>query len=77
MALQCITTCSNFELNIHFSVSSLRCLCAGELGSCPQIRYLNFFWDSEIEGARASSDTIIYLGNGTLWIFRQLLKYPI
>jgi hypothetical protein len=30
-------------------------------------------WDSESEGAGASSDTVIYLGNS---IFRQLLKYP-
>jgi hypothetical protein len=29
--------------------------------------------DSESEGAEASSNTVIYLGNS---IFRQLLKYP-
>jgi len=33
-------------------------------------------WDSESEGAGASSNTIIYLGNSILCIFRQLLKYP-
>jgi len=32
-------------------------------------------WDSESEEAGASSDCIIYLGNGILWIFRQPLKY--
>jgi hypothetical protein len=34
------------------------------------------FWDSEIEGTGALSDTIIYLGNSILCIFRQPLKYP-
>jgi hypothetical protein len=76
MAFQCVTTCSNLGLNIRFSVRSLQYLCAREPGSCPQIRYLNFFWDSEIEGAGASSDTIISLGNSILCIFRQPLKYP-
>jgi len=33
-------------------------------------------WDSENEGVGASSDTIIYLGNSILCIFRQPLKYP-
>ena len=32
-------------------------------------------WDSESEEAGASSDSIIYLGNRILCIFRQLLKY--
>ena len=32
--------------------------------------------DSESEEAGASSDSIIYLGNSILCIFRQLLKYP-
>ena len=32
-------------------------------------------WDSESEEAGASSDCIIYLGNGILCIFRQPLKY--
>jgi len=31
--------------------------------------------DSESEEAGASSDCVIYLGNGILCIFRQLLKY--
>jgi hypothetical protein len=39
-------------------------------------RISELFWDSEIEGAGASSDTIIYLGNSILCIFRQPLKYP-
>jgi len=32
-------------------------------------------WDSEREEAGASSDSIIYLGNGILCMFRQQLKY--
>jgi len=32
-------------------------------------------WDSESEEAGASSDCIIYLGNGILCIFRHPLKY--
>jgi len=32
-------------------------------------------WDSESEEAGASSDSIIYLGNGILCIFRKPLKY--
>jgi len=33
-------------------------------------------WDSKSEGAGASSNTIIYLRNSILCIFRQPLKYP-
>jgi hypothetical protein len=32
-------------------------------------------WDRESEEAGASSDSIIYLGNSILCIFRQPLKY--
>jgi len=32
-------------------------------------------WDSESEEAGSSNDCIIYLGNGTLYIFRQPLIY--
>jgi len=32
-------------------------------------------WDSDSEEAGVSSDSIIYLGNGILCIFRQPLKY--
>jgi hypothetical protein len=39
-------------------------------------RLSELFWDSEIEGAGASTDTIIYLGYSILCIFRQPLKYP-
>jgi len=38
-------------------------------------RISELVWDSKSEGAGASSDTIIYLGNGILCIFRQPLKY--
>jgi hypothetical protein len=39
-------------------------------------RISELVWDSESEEAGSSSDCIIYLGNGILCIFRQLLKYP-
>jgi len=38
-------------------------------------RISKMVWDSESEEAGASSDCIIYLGNGTLYIFRQPLIY--
>jgi len=38
-------------------------------------RISEMVWDSESEEARASSNCIIYLGNGILCIFRQPLKY--
>ena len=38
-------------------------------------RISELVWDSESDEAGASSDCIIYLGNGILCIFRQLLKY--
>jgi len=38
-------------------------------------RISEMVWDSGSEEAGASSDYIIYLGNGILYIFRQLLIY--
>ena len=38
-------------------------------------RISEMVWDSESEEAGASSDCIIYLGNGILCIFRHPLKY--
>jgi len=38
-------------------------------------RISEMVWDSESEEEGASSDCITYLGNGILYIFRQLLKY--
>jgi len=38
-------------------------------------RISEMVWDSENEEAGASSDCIIYLGNGILYIFRQPLIY--
>jgi len=38
-------------------------------------RISEMVWDSESEEVGASSDCIIYLGNGILCIFRQPLKY--
>jgi len=39
------------------------------------IRISEKLWDSESEGNGASSDCIVYLGKGILYIFRQPLKY--
>ena len=38
-------------------------------------RISEMVWDSESEEAGASSDCIIFLGNGILRTFRQPLKY--
>ena len=38
-------------------------------------RISEMVWDSESEEAGTSSDCIIYLGNGILYIFRQPLIY--
>jgi hypothetical protein len=38
-------------------------------------RISELVWDRGSEEAGASSDSIIYLGNSILYIFRQLLKY--
>ena len=38
-------------------------------------RISKMVWYSESEEAGVSSDCIIYLGNGILYIFRQLLIY--
>ena len=79
MAFQCVTTSSNFviirrteySVLIQQSVMSLR----------KRARFLSPnrisepVWDSESEEVGASSDCIIYLGNGILCIFRQPLKY--
>jgi len=39
-------------------------------------RISDLVWDRESEEAWALSDSIIYLGNSILCIFRQPLKYP-
>ena len=44
-------------------------------GFLPPNRIIEMVWDSESEEAGASSDCIIYLGNGILCIFRQPLLY--
>jgi len=38
-------------------------------------RISEMVWDSEIEEAGASTDYVIYLGNGFFGTFRQALKY--
>jgi len=44
-------------------------------GFLPPNRISEMVWDSESEEALASSDCIIYLCNGILYIFRQPLIY--
>jgi len=78
MAFQCVTTCSNFVIITQTEYSFLSQQIAMSVRkravflSPNQISEL--VWDSESEEAGASSDCIIYLGNGILCIFRQLLK---
>jgi len=45
-------------------------------GFLSQNRISELVWDSESEDLGALSDSIIYLGNRILYIFRQPLKYP-
>jgi hypothetical protein len=74
MAIRCVTTCYIYVIITRTEYSFLS-LCVREPGSCP-LQICEVIWDSKSEGAGASSDTIIYLGNGILCIFRQPLKYP-
>jgi hypothetical protein len=66
-----------FQLPTEYSFLSLQSV----MSVCKRAGFLSPNWISKlvwdkIEGAGASSDTIIYLGNSILCIFRQLLKYP-
>jgi len=79
MAFQCVTTCSNFVIicRTEYFVLSLQ----SAISVCKRAGFLSptwtseLVWDSESEEAEATSDCIIYLGNGILCIFRQPLKY--
>jgi hypothetical protein len=65
MAFHCITNCSNCEIISRTKYSFLSQQSA--LSVCER--------DRESEEVGALSDRKIYLGNGILCIFRQLLKY--
>jgi hypothetical protein len=79
MALQCITTGSNFIIISQTDYSFLSQQSAISVrkraGFLSPSRISELVWDSESEGAGASSDTVICLGNSILCIFRQPLKY--
>jgi len=70
MAFQCVTTCSNFLIISRteypfLSQQSAMSMCK-RAGFMSLKRMAKVVWDSE-NGAGASSDTIIYLGNSILW----------
>ena len=79
MAFQCITTCSKFVTISWTEYSFLSQQSA--MFVCKRAGFLSphhiseLVCDSESEEAGALSDSIIYLGNSILCIFRQLLKY--
>jgi len=78
MAFQCFITCSNFVLSrteylflSQQSVMSVR----NRAGFLSPYHISELVWDSESEEVGALGDSIIYLGNSILCIFRQPLKY--
>ena len=79
MAFQCVATCSSFVIITHTEYSFLSKQIAMSVrktaGFLSPNRISQLVWDSESEEAGASSDCIIYLDNGILCLFRQLLKY--
>jgi len=79
MAIQCVATCSSFVIITQTEYSFLSQQIAMSVrkraGFLSPNRISQLVWDSESEEAGASRDCIIYLGNGILCIFRQLLKY--
>jgi len=80
MAIRCFTTCSTSVIITRTEYSFLSQQSAMSVrkraGLLSLKRICEVVWDSESEGAGALSDTIIYLGNSILCIFRQPLKYP-
>ena len=79
MVFHCITTCSSCEIISRTEYSFLSQQSAMSVrkraGFMSPNRISEMVWDSESEEAGASSDSIIYLGNRILRIFRQPLKY--
>jgi len=80
MAFQCVTTCSYFiiirsqpEYSFLSQQSAMSVRKRARFLSKNQVSEL--VWDSVSEEARAPSDSILYLGNGILCMFRQPLKY--
>jgi len=82
MAFQCLTTCSNFVLNIRFWVSSLQCLCLRETGSFPQTGYLNWFGTARVkeQGHRTTASfswaVAFYAFLDNRWNMPVLVLYP-
>jgi len=79
MAFHCVTTCSSCEIiswtEYSFLIQQSAMSVRKRAGFLSPNRISELVWDSGSEEAGASSDSIIYLGNRILYIFRQLLKY--
>jgi len=78
MAFQCVTTCSNFIIRnrTEYYFLSQHSAMSVRKGLVPVPNWISeMVCDSESEEAGASSNCIIYLGNGILCIFTQPLKY--
>ena len=79
MVLQCVATFSNFVIITKTECSFLSQQIAMPVrkrdGFLSPNRISELVWDSDSEEAGPSSDCIIYLGKGILWIFRQVIKY--
>jgi hypothetical protein len=79
MAIQCVTTCSNFltiKAGLNILLSQQSAMSARKTAGFLSPNWISeLVWDREGEEAGASNDCIIYLGNRILYIFRQPLKY--
>ena len=79
MALQCVTTCSSFIIISQTEYSFLSqqsVMSVRKRAGFPSPNQISaLVWDSESKEAGASCDSIIYLGNRILCIFRPQLKY--
>jgi catabolite regulation protein CreA len=78
MVFHCVTTCSKCVISqteyLFLSQQSAMSV-RKRVGFLSPNWIYELVWDSESEEAGASSDSIIYLGNRILRIFRQPLKY--
>jgi hypothetical protein len=74
MAFRCVTTCSNFLIPIltEYSFLSQQYVMSvrKRAGFLSLKRIAEAVWDSKSEEAGVSNDTVIYLGNSILCIFR-------
>ena len=79
IAFHCVTTCSNCEIisrSKYLFLSQQSVMSVREKAGFLSPNHISeLVWDSENKEVRALSDSIIYLGNGILCIFRQPLKY--